>query len=39
VIAATTGYVAACYTITIATLVGYSGWTIAKYRKIVKRKP
>ena len=36
-IAATTGYVAACYAITVGSLVAYSAWTIAKYRAVAKR--
>lgn len=38
-IAATTGYVYACYGITVASLGGYAAWVIAKYRATVKKKP
>lgn len=38
-IAATTGYVYACYAITVASLGGYAAWVIAKYRAVAKKKP
>lgn len=39
VIAATTGYVYACYAITVASLGGYAAWVITKYRAATKKKP
>ncbi len=33
------GYVIACYTVTIASLGAYSVWTIAKFRAVTKREP
>ena len=38
-IAATTGYVLACYAITVASLVGYSAWVVTKFRSMTKKKP
>ena len=31
------GYVVACYSITVATLSAYALWTIRRYRAVVKR--
>lgn len=33
------GYVAACYSITIVSLGAYTAWTVAKYRAITKKAP
>ena len=32
------GYVAACYGVTIGALVGYSSWVVYRYRAVVKRR-
>lgn len=32
------GYVAACYAITILTLVGYSAWTIRRYVGVTRAR-
>lgn len=37
-IAATSGYVIACYGITVAVLGGYGAWTFSKYRA-ARRRP
>ena len=31
------GYVIACYTVTVASLGAYAAWVIAKYRAVSKR--
>lgn len=33
------GYVIACYALTIASLGAYGAWTVAKYRAVTKREP
>lgn len=33
------GYVIACYAITIASLGGYAAWTFTKFRAVTKREP
>lgn len=30
------GYVIACYVLTVASLAGYSAWVVAKYRAVTK---
>lgn len=32
------GYVAACYIVTVGSLVGYSSWVLYRYRAIAKRR-
>lgn len=36
-IAATSGYVAACYIVTVASLGGYAAWVITKFRAATKK--
>lgn len=33
------GYVIACYSITLVSLGAYAAWTVAKYRAVTKREP
>jgi hypothetical protein len=33
------GYVVACYALTIGTLVSYSVWAMARLRAVTKREP
>ncbi len=33
------GYVIACYTITVASLGAYAAWTVVKFRAVTKREP
>lgn len=33
------GYVIACYSVTIVSLGAYAAFTIAKYRAVTKREP
>lgn len=32
------GYVIACYTITVGSIVAYAAWTVSKYRSVTKRE-
>lgn len=33
------GYVIACYVITVASLGGYAAWTVARFRAVTKNEP